>query len=147
MRKNIVVALAAASLVACASTGGASNDRLQVEDGIDHFKAAFNEHDAARLADLYAENARILPHNAPMVTGKAGIQKFWQGAFNHLPAHIEKRVVEIRMIGDTAIETSTYVVTTRSGQKIVGKDMLVWQREPDGRWYITSDIWNTDKGP
>ena len=79
-----------------------------------------------------------------MLTGRSGIQSYWQGGFNRGLSHIEKTPVEVQMLGDTAIETSRYLVTV-GDRKVQGKDMLVWRRGTDGRWRIAADIWNNDQ--
>lgn len=127
-------------------TGCASIERSDagVQQGMAEFKDTFNRHDAASLAMLYTEDARLMPYNAPMVTGRAGIQSFWQAGFNRGLSRIEKTPVEVQMLGDTAIETSRYLVSVGDRQ-VRGKDMLVWRRGTDGKWRIAADIWNNDQ--
>ena len=136
-------ALSAALL---ALSGCASMDRsdVGVQQGMSAFRDAFNKHDAASLATVYTEDARLMPFNVPMLTGRAGIQSFWQARFNQGLSHIEKTPIEVQTLGDTAIEMSRYVVTLGE-RKIQGKDMLVWRRGTDGKWRIAADIWNNDQ--
>jgi len=108
------------------------------------FQEAFNKRDAAALAMVYTEDARLMPFNVPMLAGRAGIQSFWQARFNQGLSHIEKTPIEVQMLGDTAIEMSHYVVTLGE-RKVQGKDMLVWRRGTDGKWRIAADIWNNDQ--
>jgi len=115
-----------------------------VRQGMAAFQEAFNKRDAASLAMVYTEDAKLMPVNVPMMTGRAGIQSFWQAGFTRGLSHIEKTPIEVQMLGDTAIEMSRYVVTVGE-RKVQGKDMLVWRRGTDGKWRIAADIWNNDQ--
>jgi uncharacterized protein (TIGR02246 family) len=141
MLKNFAV-----SAVLLALSGCASMDRSDagVQQGMAAFRDAFNKHDAASLAMTYTEDARLMPFNVPMLTGRTGIQSFWQARFNQGLSHIEKTPIEVQVLGDTAVEMSRYVVTLGE-KKVQGKDMLVWRRGTDGRWRIAADIWNNDQ--
>lgn len=115
-----------------------------MRQGMAAFQEAFNKRDAASLAMVYTEDARLMPFNAPMTTGRAGIQSFWQAGFNRGLSHIEKTPIDVQILGDTAIEMSRYLVTLGE-RKVQGKDMLVWRRGSDGKWRIAADIWNNDQ--
>ena len=141
MRNKIIISGALIALAGCASLDRSDTG---VRQGMAEFKDAFNRHDVAALTMVYTEDARLMPFNAPMLTGRAGIQSYWQGGFNRGLSHIEKTPVEVQMLGDTAIETSRYLVTV-GDRKVQGKDMLVWRRGTDGRWRIAADIWNNDQ--
>ena len=117
---------------------------VDVRQGMAAFQEAFNKRDAASLGKVYTEDARLMPFNVPMITGRAGIQSFWQAGFNRGLSHIEKTPIDVQMLGNTAIEMSRYVVTV-GDRKVQGKDMLVWRRETDGKWRIAADIWNNDQ--
>ncbi|WP_194715221.1 YybH family protein [Noviherbaspirillum soli] len=136
----------ALSAALVALSGCASMDRSDagVQQGMAAFRDAFNKHDSASLAMVYADDARLMPFNVPMLTGRPGIQSFWQARFNQGLSHIEKTPIEVQVLGDTAIEMSRYVVTLGE-RKIQGKDMLVWRRGTDGKWRIAADIWNNDQ--
>lgn len=129
-----------------ALSGCASMDRSDagVQQGMAAFRDAFNKRDAASLALVYTEDARLMPLNVPMLTGRAGIQSFWQAGFTRGLSHIEKTPIDVEVLGDTAIEMSRYVVTVGE-RKVQGKDILVWRRGPDGNWRIAADIWNNDQ--
>jgi uncharacterized protein (TIGR02246 family) len=115
-----------------------------VQQGMKAFKDAFNKRDAASLARVYTEDAKLMPVNVPLMTGRAGIQSYWQAGFTQGVSQIEKTPVDLQVLGDTAIETSRFVVTIGE-RKIQGKDMLIWKRDSDGQWRIAADIWNNDR--
>jgi ketosteroid isomerase-like protein len=127
-------------LSACAGMPG---DPQGVHRGMERFATAFNQQDAAGVADVFEADAKLLPEGRPMLTGTDGIRAFWKGGFDAGLSHISKTPVEIIVSGDLAVETSHYVVTFK-GQQISGKDTLVWRRGSSGDWKIVSDIWNSD---
>ena len=141
MFKTCVLSAALLVLSGCATMDRSDTG---VRQGMASFRDAFNQRDAASLAMVYTEDAKLMPFNAPMLTGRPAIQSFWQAGFNRGISRIEKTPIEIQVLGDTAIEMSRYVVTVGQG-KVQGKDMLVWRRGTDGRWRIAADIWNNDQ--
>ena len=141
MLKKIAVSAVLAALCGCASMDKPDQD---VRQGRAAFKDAFNRRDAAALAMVYTEDAKLMPFNVPMMTGRGPIQSFWQAGFNRGISNIEKTPIEVQTLGDTAIEMSRYIVTV-GDRKVPGKDMLVWRRGSDGKWRIAADIWNNDQ--
>jgi uncharacterized protein (TIGR02246 family) len=141
MFRKMLLSAALLVLSGCASMGRPDSG---VRQGMASFQDAFNKRDAASLAMVYTEDARLMPYNAPMLASRLGIQSFWQIGFTRGLSHIDKTPIEVQVLGDTAIEMSRYVVTV-GDRKVQGKDMLVWRRGADGRWRIAADIWNNDQ--
>ena len=139
---KFVLPAALLALPGCASIDNRSD--AGVQQGMAAFKEAFNKRDAASLATLFTEDAKLMPVNVPVMTGRAGIQSYWQAGFDQGLSRIEKTPIDVQVLGDTAIEISRFVVTIGE-QKIKGKDMLVWKRSSDGQWRIAADIWNNDQ--
>ena len=141
LTRPLSLAILTLTLSGCASVPSAQQGP---QDAMAQFRTAFNKQDAAGVARVFKDDAKLLPAGKPMLTGTEAIRAYWQGAFNAGVSHIEKTPVEIAVSGDLAVETSTYVVTFKD-QQIAGKDTLVWQRGTDKQWRIASDIWNSDK--
>jgi ketosteroid isomerase-like protein len=51
-----------------------------IRDGTKRYVEAFNRGDAATVADFYTEDAKVLPNNMEMVSGKQAIQQLWKTA-------------------------------------------------------------------
>ena len=54
--------------------------RRSVDEGNRKYGAAAARKDYAAMAALYTENAKVLPPDAPIVTGKKAIEEFWRAA-------------------------------------------------------------------
>ena len=111
------------------------------------FVAAMNNGDVSAAMNVYTENAKLLPPNAPAAQGKANIQAFWEGAGEALGIKsVSLKTVEIEFLGDTAIEHGQYTLEHAAGTDN-GKFIIVWKRESDGSWKWYIDIWNSDLAP
>ncbi len=75
----------------------------------EQFMAAFQHQDAAGLAQLYTENAYLLPPNSDVLAGKQAIQSFWQGLMDMGVKALKLDIIEVEDHRDTA------VVETASG--------------------------------
>ena len=56
--------------------------RSVIEAANKRFVEAFSKGDASRIADMYAEGARVIPPNSPTVQGRQTIQELWQSLIN-----------------------------------------------------------------
>jgi len=109
------------------------------------FMAAFARGDAAGVAALYTDGGQLLPPGSDMVTGKAGIEAFWQGM---LAMGIIKRAelhrLELDQHGETAIEVGRATLYNAAGEVIDRpKYVVVWKCDA-GQWKLHRDIWNSD---
>jgi uncharacterized protein (TIGR02246 family) len=119
----------------------------EVRDAIvaanEDFMTTFKGSDAAGMAALYTEKGQILPPNSDFVTGKQGVQTFWQAIFDMGIKEAELETVEAESHGDTAIEVGKFTLKGEGGQVLdQGKYIVIWKRE-DGQWKLHRDIFNS----
>ena len=128
----------------------ADQDKLASE-GIRKFNesvtAAFRSKDAATMASLWTENARFLPPGSEMITGRAGVQAYWQSGFDQGASDVVLESLEIRSLADgVAYEIGRNIVRvqTADGSNIdaLGKSLCIFRREGDGVWRANVDIFN-----
>jgi ketosteroid isomerase-like protein len=68
------------------------------------------------MAALYTENAKVLPPDAPIVTGKKGIEEFWRAAAATLGlTDIKLKTLDLEVTGDTACEVGEADLKLGSG--------------------------------
>lgn len=121
--------------------------RAAIEAANKQFSAAFSKGDAAAVAALYTTNAQAFPPNSPVISGRAEIEKMWQGVFGSGIASATLTTTEVEAHGDTAFETGNYELQLKDGKLADrGKYVVVWKRA-NGQWRLHRDIWNTSMAP
>jgi len=117
--------------------------RRAIEAADQQFELAFGRGDAAVVAQLYTENGQVLPPQSDVITGRHGIQSFWQGAMDMGIKAAKLETVEVTHQGDTAYEVGRYILEGAEGHVLDrGKYVVIWQREGD-QWKLHRDIWNS----
>ena len=113
----------------------------------DHYAKA----DADGMANLYAEDALLMPPGAPAVTGRAGIKAFLgEDAAKSKAAGISLKNASVTgsgVDGDTGWISGTYTVVDASGATIDSGSYLSVHRRTNGSWPYIRDIWNSDRPP
>jgi uncharacterized protein (TIGR02246 family) len=108
--------------------------------------AADNARDAKALVAFYADDAASLSNNAPMIVGKAALQKDIEANFAK-KAKGSTSVYEVMDIfGDenAVTEVGKSTVKDASGKVIsTGKYMAIWEKR-DGKYLCVRDIYNDD---
>jgi len=119
--------------------------RQAIESLNKQWKDAFNMGDAAAIAALYTEEARLLPPNSPILVGKEAIQNFYQSSINDCDCDLQLTTLEVVVARDLAYEIGEYAsIQPEEGEAIrdQGKYVYIWKRE-NGRWKIDVDIFNS----
>ena len=125
----------------------AEEAKLKAESLIwfDHFAKA----DADALANLYAEDAQLMPPNAPAVTGRAGIRTFLGNEANGTKSQgislKNGTVTGAGVSGDTGWISGNYTVTDKTGATIDSGSYLSVHHKVNGTWLYIRDTWNSDR--
>ncbi|MBV9785086.1 MAG: DUF4440 domain-containing protein [Acidisphaera sp.] len=143
MRKAVLtVMMIAVALPALAQTAA---DGIRQAD--QRFEQAFNSGNADALAQLYTENASILPPGAPMASGRAAISQFWRGAINGGLKNLSLQPISIGGRGDAAREIGRFTLDAPGSQgqtkRVEGKYVVIWLNHEG--WKLDTDIWNLDR--
>jgi uncharacterized protein (TIGR02246 family) len=111
---------------------------------------AYNAGDVDGVANLYDENAILMPPGSPGAKGRAAIRAFFA---KDIPASQKDGIVfslnpkpDGGVSGDMGWVSGTYVVKDKSGKVLdAGKYLSVSQKK-GGKWLYIRDTWNSD-GP
>lgn len=152
----VVILAMGFSLISCQGTQEQAveeevMDMTQVRQAIEEANVKFGEAvrmaDAAALADLYTDDARLLPPNSEIITGEEGIEAFWGGGLQMGIREAVLTTVDVLGMGDVVCEIGKYDLTIQpEGQEEVkdsGKYLVIWKKAADGTWKLHVDIWNT----
>jgi uncharacterized protein (TIGR02246 family) len=140
-------------LAACSATMQSYGDADSAIRAADpEFAAAMNRTDMPTVMTYYADDAVLLPPNAPAVHGKAAIQSFWTSLLSSAKFRVTLTPDTILHSGDLATEVGHYdlAITPPSGGASMqdkGKYSVTWRRDADGRWRIAVDMFSSDNPP
>ena len=120
------------------------NNRAEITAVSERFVAAFSRGDAVGMAACYTENSMVMSPNKDFITGRAEIQKHFQGRVDTgIMKAIKFETVELEEHGDIAYEVGKLTVFD-TNDKIVftGKYLDIWKQE-GGPWKLHRDIANS----
>jgi ketosteroid isomerase-like protein len=131
---------------AAVDTGAAEQ---AVRDADAKWSKAAAARDVAGVVSFYADDAIVMPPNAPRITGKQAIHDEWAAmAVPGFDLSWAASKVEAASSGDLVYETGIYVLHTKDakGTPVTdqGKILQVWKKQTDGSWKAVADMWNSD---
>ncbi len=125
---------------------GQSDPERAIRALSDAFVRHFNAGDADQLVQaFYAEDARLLPPNQPMITGRSQIrdvlQGFLEAGLGGLA--IDTYEIEIASSGDLAYGIGTFSLARPAPDR--GKFIEIHRRQADGSWKCVADMFSSDQ--
>jgi len=126
------------SLLCCAALGLRAAETGEADAVLSRYAEAYNRHDAAALASLYAEDGLLLPPDRALVRGRRAIEKFWK---KHMGAGLALRILERSVGTDVAYLAGNY---SFPDEPDAGKFLACLKRGKTGGWQIGADMWNSN---
>jgi uncharacterized protein (TIGR02246 family) len=98
---------------------------------------------------FYSDDARFLPPNEPLITGKKAIRDSWAAMLGMADTITwEPTKVEVASSGELGYVTGAYTLTMKDpkGATITdkGKILDVWRKQADGTWKCVADMYSSD---
>jgi len=113
------------------------------------FAKALTAKDAVAAAIVYDENASILPPNEPIVTGRANIQAYWQGAIDAGIIDATVKTIDAKSTGNLGYEIGTFTMRFHGAKNDtiveVGKYTEILERNEEGQWISTYGMWSSNE--
>jgi uncharacterized protein (TIGR02246 family) len=149
MRKTHLVLGAFLSTAGCAARTSPADEEAAIRQSITETENRMRAGDQAAIAAMFTENAVMLPPNEPALNGRAAIQAWGENMFSAVKM-IDGKITPdgIRVAGDWASGHGTWSMTLAAGRDTIRDTtrwILEWERQPDGKWLISRDIWNSAK--
>ncbi|MFC2144587.1 YybH family protein [Acidobacteriota bacterium] len=121
-------------------------DKSALEAGAAAWMEAFGDKDIDAMTAFYAEDAVLLPPDAPAIFGRDAISATIQEMFAAGLA-IQLEDLEIKVAGNFGYKAGRYRTTAEDGSLIDrGKYIEIWSKI-DGNWVLHRDIWNSSVQP
>ena len=148
---NRLSGLLGAAIVSIALPALAQDDTARIRAGTASFMQSFNTGNAGAAAALYSDDALLMPPNAPAARGtvaiKEALAKEIAGAKKSGVTLSQGTLDEIKVVGDIAWHSGSYVVKNKAGKAVDGgKYLEVWEKK-GGKWRIVRDMWNSNGAP
>jgi uncharacterized protein (TIGR02246 family) len=133
-------------LIGLTSAVLAEDVRQAIEQANARMVKAFKAGDAAAIAALYAEDAKMLPPDATEVAGRRDIQQLWQGWIDAGLKDLTQESTEVAASGDLAYEIGNFSLQAPADNNgmttTTGNYLVVWKHGTDGQWRLQVDTWN-----
>jgi ketosteroid isomerase-like protein len=105
------------------------------------YESAWGARDAKALAALFAEDGFVLASGRPPVRGRDAIERHYQGHGGPLSL----RAIAYATEGSVGYILGGY--TSETGKEDDGKFTLTLRQDSAGRWWIVSDMDNSNRQP
>ena len=110
-----------------------------------NFERLFNAGDVDEFLTLYTDDARVLPPNGSLVTGKDALREMWSGM---MEMGITPKLTTTSAVayGKVAIEEGTATIMSEGQVVDNSKYIVIWHKEGKD-WKMHQDIWNSSNPP
>ncbi len=126
----------------------AADLKSEVETAYSAWNEAFNKGDAAALASLYTEDAKLLPPTHDVITGPAGVEKFFAALFDAGVTDHSLEIIEVygdadaKEVSSAAKWSATGKASDGSPQQVGGLAVHGFARQPDGSLKLNLHTFN-----
>ena len=112
------------------------------------FAKALNAKDAKAAAIVYSETASILPPNEAIITGRANIEAYWQGAIDAGIIDATVKTIDAKSEGNLGYEIGTFKMRFHGPNNDtiveIGKYTEILERNAEGYWISTYGMWSSN---
>ena len=144
-----MVGLTSVALMACAPAAPDTAADVEAVKQVTAMEAqSVNAGDVDGHVSTLTADAKALPPNGPMLTGTDAIRGWIEELHQQFTTNLVYSESEVVVSGDLAVErfTGTLTFTPKGGGVPMVEDLKgvhVFQRQADGSWKITIDVWNS----
>ncbi len=154
MTRRLLLMIAIGALGACAPAPvpappqDTAADEAKLRADLPLWFEHYNNGNADGVAAQYAEDAVLMPPNAPPQTGRAAIRTFIAAdAATTKAAELMLKntaITAVGVSGDVGWMSGTFAIVDAKGTTVDTGKYLSVHRRAGGAWHYIRDIWNTD---
>jgi uncharacterized protein (TIGR02246 family) len=130
-----------------AGAAQAADGKQIVQTANKQWLAAFNAGKPEALPAMYTTDAVLLADGSEPITGREGIQKYWEGALKMGLKDHTFAPITVKQEGKVAYQAATWtLMAPKEGggsTQATGSAVHVLEKQPDGKWLIKVHIYNT----
>lgn len=134
---TLSTALVALALPALA---GEATDKVQEMNAA--WDAAFNAGDAAAVAEMYAEDAKVVTGDGTVKTGRDEIEALFQSFMDSGFGEHKLSTDTVRAGEDMVYGAGDWEGVGGDGKTYGGKVVNIYERQDDGTWKTVLHMWN-----
>ena len=151
LKSAAVIAVGLVALAGCKPAVDTAAETAAIQEINKAWGTNYNAGDADAVANLYAEDAVMMPPGAPAAVGRDAIREFIANDITgSKAAGLTDNIADastVGLSGDIAWQNGTYTVTDASGATVVAGKYLSVFKKNDGKWQLNRDTWNSDYAP
>ena len=111
---------------------------------------AFNDGNADVIANAFTANGVLMAPDKESTTGREAVREYYQEIFDQYQTFLESGYEEVKVSGDLAYGVGfakVKLVPHSGGDTLLStaKYVNILQRQHDGSWLTTHDIWNANE--
>jgi uncharacterized protein (TIGR02246 family) len=128
-----------------------SADKAALRAMLVEWDTAYNTGDADKIADMYWEDAVLMPPGEPASTGRVAIRASIDAGMTAAKAAgmtldiAEANILDVS--GNLAFDSGSYDVKDASGAVVDSGSYIGVYQKREGKWGYIRDIWNSDRAP
>ena len=132
-------------------SSNAADDETAIRKADVEWSQAANINQLDKFLSFYADDASVLPFNAPMVSGKGQIRQFFTQLMSKpgFAVTFGPTKIEISKSRDIAYEIGKAQLKLNDAQgqptTLPAKYVVVWRKGSNRHWKAVADTFNTDK--
>ena len=152
--RYILPVLSGSLLICCDSNPNLSDSPEREKNAITQVSAvrakAFNEQNAAGIAIHFTDDALLMAPGKPAMHGREAVQLYYQSIFDSYAPILESHYEEVVVSGNLGYGRGFAKVTLipKAGGDTLfstSKYLNIMQKQKDGTWKTTHDIWNDNE--
>jgi uncharacterized protein (TIGR02246 family) len=134
----------------CDNDSDIQKDINEIEQISNNRAEAFRLGDASGISQYFTSDGIIMPPETPFKSGREAIEKYYNEIFMNYDRELNSYYEEVIISGDMAVGrgvAEVKLISLKDGEISFSssKYINILERQNDGTWLTTHDIWNSDQ--